>query len=70
MASLVAKYRLNVRGETSAIGGDLVDGGALEALPFAQFDGRVDQRGAGSLLLAFTQAERWLPPDFSHDPGC
>ena len=32
-------------------GGDLVDGRALEALPLAQFDGGVDQGGAGALFL-------------------
>jgi hypothetical protein len=36
-------------------------------LPIAEFDGRVDQRRAGALLLAFTQSEGWLPPYFSHD---
>ena len=47
--------------------GDLVDGGAVESLPLAQLDSRVDQRRAGPLLLAFPQAEGWLPPDISHD---
>ena len=47
-------------------GGDLVDGRALESLPLAEFDGRIDQGGAGALFLAFTQTEGWLLPDFSH----
>ena len=47
--------------------GDLVDGGAVEALPVAQVDRRVDQRGAGPLLLAFPQTEGWLPAEISHE---
>ena len=46
--------------------GDLIHGRSLETLPPAQLDGRVDQGGAGALLLAFTQTEGGLPPYFSH----
>ena len=66
MASLVAKYRLKVRGDTSAIAAIWSTVVLLEALPFAQLDGRVDQRGAGALLLTFAQTEGRLPADFSH----
>ena len=67
MASLVAKYRLNVRGETSAIAAIWSTVVLLESLSLAQLDGGVDQRGAGALFLSFTQTEDRLPPYFSHD---
>ena len=49
--------------------GDLVDGGAVEALPVAQADCRVDQRGAGAQFLAFAQTEGPFPLT-SATPGC
>ena len=44
-----------------------IDGRALKPLPFAKFDGGIDQSGAGALLLAFTQSECRFPPNFSHE---
>ena len=50
--------------------GDLLDGGLLEALPLAQLDGGVDQRGARALFFTFAQAEPPTPPTSPGTPGC